>query len=88
MFTDDIRRRLVAINPLPTTKRPRSPLRETERRSGTLARRISPIRRIVVSLNRKRNALPALGGATPEGEDRSPVLDTATALPAGYASTH
>ena len=63
-------------------------LRGPERRSRKLARRISPIRRIVASLNRKRDALPAFGGATPKGERRSPVLDTETALPAGYASTH
>ena len=51
----------------------RSPLRGPERRSRKLARRISPIRRIVASLNRKRDALPAFGGTTPKGERRSPV---------------
>jgi hypothetical protein len=44
--------------------------------------------RIVASLNRKRDALPAFGGTTPKGECRSPVLDTETALSAEHASTH
>src|ERR1035437_3414297 len=73
------------------SNRERSPPKSASRNRTSfeeIVRRISPIPRTVASLNRKRDALPPFGGATPKGEGRSPVLDTETALPAGYPSTH
>jgi hypothetical protein len=75
---------LVVQRPARLDVQPLTPLKSGSRKLG---RRISPIGRIVASLDRKRDPVPAFGGATPKGEARSSVLDTETALLVGSTAT-